>query len=169
MTLAEIVALCLALTMALARLVNVARPLWNYGPPWLQVLVPTLPVVLTQLAGELALVQTKLDLAVALLSALVAVGVAMRGRAAGAAGAVLICAAVALGTTACAAFDAPPAVSPADALTAAKRACELYRFAPFSARTPEADAACAEIERVCIEPAELKASPPAYGNRVVEL
>jgi hypothetical protein len=163
MTLAEMVALALSFTLALTRLLNVARPLWGYGPPWLQVLLPALPMVLTQLAGELALVRTELDLAIAIGVALVSIGVAMRGRAAGAALLVLVCG---VGLNACAQVRPP---TPADAYQAAKRACELYRFAPINARTPEADAACAELERVCVEPAELKAAPPAYGNKIVEL
>lgn len=65
--------------IAVARLVDRARPFWNYGPPWLQALLPAVPLALTQFAGEVGLVQTRMGLVEATLTTLLTVGVAMRG------------------------------------------------------------------------------------------
>jgi hypothetical protein len=162
MTTIEFAALCAAYVMALARLATIARPLWNYGPPWVQALLPAAPIILTQLAGQLGAVKTTLDLTEAGLVAMLAVGTAVRGAKQGAALALLAVG----GVTACAALGVggskAPAVTAAEAYRTAANACALYRVAPAELRTPEADSACRELADVCIE-----APPPAYGNKVV--
>lgn len=174
MSLAELVALLVSFVLAFSRLLNVARPLWNHGPPWVQVLLPVLPPILAQLAGELGAVQTKLDLAIAIALAVLAVCVAIRGQGVVKAVVALLFTGAVLSTPACALLGAnkPPAPSAADTYRAAVKACQIYRLLPADKHTREGDAACAELERLCGEASStdiILAPPPAYGNKIVEL
>lgn len=65
--------------MATARLLHKSRPFWALGPPWVQALLPALPLALAQIAGSFALVKTQFDLSEAVLIALLTVGTAVRG------------------------------------------------------------------------------------------
>lgn len=60
-----------------------------------------------------------------------------------------VLAALLIVTPAC--VQSAPAVSVAEAYRAAHVACESYRLAPSDVRTPEADAACADILAVCVD------------------
>lgn len=155
MSLAELIALVLSVVLALSRLVNVARPLWNYGPPWVQALLPALPPVLAQLAGELGAVQTHLDLFVAIALAALAVGVAALGKSAVAAGVLLVGFVAAGGLQACA--SAPPlptrdelaAAAKAETCKRARQACNVYHLLPESERNAERDATCRDVREHC--------------------
>jgi hypothetical protein len=148
----ELAAVLAGAVMALARLFRVAAPLWKYGPPWVQALVPIAPLMLTQIGDMLGAVHTTLDLASVLLFAVLtiaaAVGDARKG--AGAAAAALLVF-IGLSTTACSgAREAlTPDVSARDSYRSALTACELYEHSPAAARTPEADKACEELKAVC--------------------
>lgn len=54
-----------------------------------------------------------------------------------------------------------------DAYRALVVACAAAALAPEP--DPETIRLCAELRDVCVEPAELRAPPPAYGNKVVEV
>lgn len=140
----ELAAILAGAVMALARLARVAAPLWKYGPPWVQALIPVLPLLLTQIGDMLGAVHTTLDLTSVLLFAGLTIAAAV-GDARKAAPLVLLCL-VGFGSSACA---SAPSVSARDSYRAARTACELYAHAPADARTPEADKACAELEAVC--------------------
>ncbi len=143
----EIAMIVAGYCLALARLLNVAKPVWDRAPRWAQPLLPALPVVLTQLAGALGAASSRLDLADAALVAIVTITTAMRGtKSASVTVSVL---AICLGALSASACAHPP--SPAQTYQAALDACNLYRYAPAELRTPEADYACAELGRVCIK------------------
>jgi hypothetical protein len=141
----EIAALIAGFVMAIARLARVVAPLWNYGPSWVQPLLTTLPIVLTQLGGALGAVETKLDLTEALLVGALTIAAAVRGAVGPQAALVLLVAALST-ATACA---SAPEVSARDSYRAALAACVVYDASPADARTPEADKACAELRAVC--------------------
>lgn len=149
----ELAAVIAGAVMALARLFRVAAPLWKYGPPWVQALVPIAPLMLTQIGDMLGAVQTKLDLASVLLFALLTIAAAIGdARKAASAGVALICLFCGFGAAAggCAKFAAPPPETAArDAYRTAKAACELYELAPAEHHTAEMDRTCRSLRLVC--------------------
>lgn len=79
MTIIELAALLAGYALALARLLNAAKPLWSWVPEKAQPLLPALITVLPVLASSLGGVETRLDLAEALLLAFGALTTAVRG------------------------------------------------------------------------------------------
>jgi hypothetical protein len=145
----ELAAVLAGAVMALARLFRVAAPLWNYGPAWVQPLLATLPLVLTQLGGALGAVQTKLDLTEVLLVGVLAVAAAVRGATSKAPVAALLLF-VGLSTSGCSLLSAPPPDTAArDAYRAAKAACAAYELAPAEAHNDEMDRTCRSLRLVC--------------------
>jgi hypothetical protein len=67
--------------LAAARLLSMPKidVLWRWAPPKMQPLLFALPDILTQLAGQLGLVDTKLELAEAIAAAALAILIAIRG------------------------------------------------------------------------------------------
>lgn len=146
----ELAAIVAGALMAIARLARVAAPLWKYGPPWVQTLLTTLPLLLTQIAGQLGAVATELDLASVLLFAgltiTAAVGDARRGvHFAG----VLLLAGLAGSSSGCAYLDQQPAKVVDDAFLYAKEACAMYEEQSVEYHTPEMDKACRSLRLVC--------------------
>lgn len=146
----ELAAIIAGALIAIARLARVAAPLWKYGPPWVQTLLTTLPLLLTQVAGQLGAVATELDLASVLLFAgltiVAAVGDARRGvHFAG----VLLLAGLVGSSSGCAYLDQQPAQVASDAYTMAKEACVMYELQAEEYHTPEMDKVCKSLRLVC--------------------
>lgn len=148
MTTLELAAMLAGFVMAIARLARVVGPLWNYGPAWVQPLLATLPLVLTQLGGALGAVETRLDLTEALLVGALTLAAAVRGATASKAVALLLCF-VCLNSTACSYFQKAPATAASDAYRGAKQACELYELAPAEHHNSEMDRTCRSLRLVC--------------------
>lgn len=174
MSVLEIVSILVGLIVALRRLLGAARPImFGLLPDKAQPYVAALLTVLPALAEQLGAARTHLDVAETVVVAAAVFFVAVRGKPAATVAALALIGVVTV-STACSVFGSDkPGITAADAYQAAKRACALYRFAPDSARTPEADAACDELEGICVEQSdlepELEAKPPAYGNKIVAL
>lgn len=79
MTPIEIATLVAAYSLALARLLGAARPLYSWLPEKVQPVVPAVLAVLPAIASQFGLVATKLDFAEAVVIALGALGTALRG------------------------------------------------------------------------------------------
>jgi hypothetical protein len=148
MSIIELAAMLAGFVMAIARLARVAAPLWNYGPAWVQPLLATLPLVLTQLGGALGAVQTKMDLTEALLVGCLTLAASIRGAVSKAPAAALLLF-VGLGSSGCAAFAPQEATIARDAYQTAKTACEIYDLAPAERRNPEMDRVCRSMRLVC--------------------
>lgn len=82
--------------------------------------------------------------------------------------------ALALSGLSCASLPKPelPEVSPDSALKAAQDTCRVYDALPAEYRNERDDKACHVVKRICLVPAEppveLKADPPAMGNKIVD-
>ncbi len=144
----ELAALIAGFLMAVARLARVAAPLWNYGPAWVQPLLATLPLILTEIAGKLGAVTTKLDFAEAAIVGVLTVVAAVRGVMHKAPVAALLLF-VAVGASACSSFQKAPDTAARDAYRGAKAACAAYELAPSSAHNAETDRACRSLRLVC--------------------
>jgi hypothetical protein len=152
----ELAAVLAGAVMAIARLARVAAPLWKYGPPWVQALIPLLPLMLTQIGDMLGAVKTTLDLSSVLLFAVLTIAAAVgdaRRAASGSALALLLFAGVGLSASGCAFFEkaakAAPETAARDAYKAAKAACALYELAPAERHTDEMDRTCRSLRLVC--------------------
>jgi hypothetical protein len=146
----ELAALIAGFLMAVARLSRVAAPLWNYGPVWVQPLLVTLPLALTELAGRFGAVHTKLDLTEAGLVAALTLFAAVRGAIHPKAVALVLLCFVSFSTSACSMFRSPPPETAArEAYKAAKTACRLYDLAPAERHTAEMDRTCRSLRLVC--------------------
>lgn len=146
----ELAALVAGFLMAVARLSRVAAPLWNYGPSWVQPLLATLPLVLTELAGKLGAVTTKLDFAEVAMVGVLTLVAAVRGvihPKTTVAGVLLL--AIGASTSACSAMAKAPDTAARDAYTAAKAACALYELAPVEKHTADMDRTCRSLRLVC--------------------
>jgi hypothetical protein len=143
----ELAALIAGFLMAAARLARVAAPLWNYGPTWVQPLLATLPLLLTELGGKLGAVHTKLDFAEVAIVGVLTLVAAVRGAVGKAAplAALLLC----VGASGCSVFAKAPDTAAADAYQAAKAACALYELAPAERHTAEMDKSCRSLRLVC--------------------
>ncbi len=75
----QLAAIVAGYALAVSRLMDAARPLWNWAPPWLQVALPAIVTALPDFAAALGLVKTPVDFAQTIVIALGTILTAMRG------------------------------------------------------------------------------------------